>query len=405
VTPPLGLETQELLRKPSGRLTAQSEPENVEGSVKIAIKHNSTMDARMGALTEVFVWPFALTGAAPLAGLVGVHKHDADMPGALSLGTHHRDERCPPSILYRLVEPTFGGCPIGQELARFGILFWFGTPAHVLGLEVFKDNRLVTVDQVARLFVQKVLALVAHMTMAPAHLLRRFTASVAAALLVGKCLLSSGQLFLGCTQVARVLDGIGSGESGEVQQAQIDANGLVRVGQFGLCYDLTGKAHVPMLPLALDRGCLDGSLNRSVQLDLDAAQATDRETGAAELPAGCIGKGETVVVRPALIARVARRLPATDPAKEVVKRLLDAAQNILQDVRTESTVLWSDIAFEFWQDVGLIVVGDAILVGVLFAPRGIVEVGMTLARVPRLFALLQGGVIEFTTARKLLSDR
>ncbi len=90
----------------------------------IAIEYHTTMNARMRALAEVFVWPFELTGAALLTGLVGVHKQDGRMSGTLSLGTHHLDEGCPPSILYRLVQPTLGSGSIGQEhaiVALFGL--------------------------------------------------------------------------------------------------------------------------------------------------------------------------------------------------------------------------------------------------------------------------------------------
>ncbi len=97
------------------------------------------MYAGMRALTEIFVRPFALASAAHLTGLVGIYEHDVDMPGALSLGTHHHDERCPPSIGNTFVEPTFGGCPVGQERARLGILLGFGTPAHIPGFQVFKS--------------------------------------------------------------------------------------------------------------------------------------------------------------------------------------------------------------------------------------------------------------------------
>src|SRR6266487_625191 len=152
VTTPLELKAQGLLRKPSGRLKAQSEPQDVQSSVMIAIEDHTTMHARVRALAEVFVWPFELAGAAQLAGLVGVHKHDGGMPGALSLGTHQSRERCPPSVLYRLVQASFGGSPIGQECSVL-ILPGLGTPAHVLGFQVFKDHRLVAGDQSARLFM------------------------------------------------------------------------------------------------------------------------------------------------------------------------------------------------------------------------------------------------------------
>gem|GEM_PF-3609204 len=162
----------------------------------------------MGALTEIFVWSFSLTTAAQLAGLVGVYEHDGHMPGAFSLGTHHRDERCPPSILYRLIQAPFGGCPVGQKLAGLGVLFRFGTPAHVSGLQVFKDDRLVAVHQRTRLLVQKVLPLVAHMAVTSAYLLCRFPASVAPALLAGQRLLFLCQLLLRGAQITRVLDGL-----------------------------------------------------------------------------------------------------------------------------------------------------------------------------------------------------
>jgi len=134
-----------------------------------------------------------------------------------------------------------------------------------------------------------------------------------------------------------------------------------------------------------------------MQLDLDTAQASDSKPMSRELPARRIGKGKAIVVRPALVARIARRLPAADSPKEVVKRLLPPAQYLLQDMGADGRVLWSDITFQVGQRIGLIVVRHRILARVLCAPVGIVEVGMAAARIPRLFALLQGGVVEFAT--------
>jgi hypothetical protein len=128
----------------------------------------------MSPLAEIFVWPFAFAAAAELAGLVGVYEHDGHMPGAFSLGTHHRDERRPPSIVDRLVQAPLGGCPVGQKRAGLGVLLGFGTPAHIPGLQVFKDDRLIAIHQFARFFVQKVLPLVADMSVVLAYLLRCF---------------------------------------------------------------------------------------------------------------------------------------------------------------------------------------------------------------------------------------
>lgn len=108
------------------RLTAQSESENVLGSVVIAIEHQSAVWAGMGTLTEIFVRSFAFTAAAHLAGLVGVHEHDADMPGALSLSTHHRDERCPPNIDNILFNPPLAAAPLGKNSPVVASCFGLG---------------------------------------------------------------------------------------------------------------------------------------------------------------------------------------------------------------------------------------------------------------------------------------
>lgn len=367
----------------------------------VAIEHESTVWTGMSPLTETFVWPFALAPAAQLASLVGVHEQDGDMRGALSLRIHHPGECRPPSIVNTLIQTSFGRCPVGQKRSLRGILFWFGTPAHIPGFEVLKDDRLVTVHQNTSFFVQKVLSLVADMAVASADLASRFLASVAPAFLAGKRLLFLCEHLFRGAQVARVLDRVSGRERGEVQQAQVNANRFVGVWPFGLRGHLTREADVPVGPLPFDRRGLDGSLNGSVQLDLDAAQAGDGQSLLGELPARRIGKSETIVVRPALIAWVARHLPTTHAPKEIVKGLLDTTQDILQDMGTERGVLGSDFSLEIGQSIGLIVVRHHILVGMLFAPVGIVEVGMRSTDVPCLFALLQGGIVEFAAAGQL----
>src|SRR6266536_2071804 len=379
---------------------APSEPKDIDGRVVISIQHDSAVDTCMRPLTEIFVWPFFQTRAADLAGLVGVHQHDGGMPGTLSLGTHHLYEGSPTSILETFIQATFSGCPIRQEIP-LSVLLRLGTPAHVLWAQILKSDRLIALPQDARLFVQEVLPLVSYLTVALPNLPHRLLASIAATLLTRERGLLARELLFRPTQIARILDGVCAREGSEVQQAQVDPNGEIGIGQVWLCLNRGRQDHVPLFSLALDRAGLDSPLHLPVPLHLDHADGGDRETVACELPTGMIGKAKTVVARSRLVAWVARGLPILDTTKEGLEGFVHPMQNILRHMRADLLVLWPDLVPDLGERTALLDKADGIIACMLFAPLWIVEVGMLFARIPGVFPLLQGGIIQFATTREL----
>src|SRR6266487_2188085 len=226
------------------------------------------MDARMSTFREILVWPFFETRAADLAGLVGIHRHDGT-PGACSLGAHHAHELSPPSIMNTFVETTFGGSSIRKVLSLL-VLLGFGTPDHVLFLQLLKGEELVLIDETARRLVLEVAALVAYFAMATRHMCNRLLPPVAAALLACKSLLSRGELLLRASVVAWLLYEGAIGERRKVSYAQVDPNILIRERQ-GTGSNFAGKHHIPALALSFDHAGFDGSLDLSMQLDFDTS--------------------------------------------------------------------------------------------------------------------------------------
>ena len=174
-----------------------------------------------------------------------------------------------------------------------------------------------------------------------------------------------------------------------MQQAHIDPNGEIRVGQTWLRRCTSARQnHVPVISLSLDRAGLDDSLDRAMQFDLDRAYPCDAQSVACELPAGMIREAKTVVLAARLVARIARGLPTRHTAKEVGERFVYPSQDILQHMRTNSGIFWPNITLEFWQCVRLIVVGDTIVLCMLFTPCRIVKVGMLFTSIPDIFSSL-----------------
>jgi hypothetical protein len=193
--------------------------------------------------------------------------------------------------VYRFVQSTFGGSSIRKILAGRFVLLGLGTPDHVLFLQFLKGDELVLIDELARCLLLKVLALVAYFAVTFRNPCNRPSASMTPTLFAGKRLLCRCELLFGLTVVAGLLYEGAIGERGKVRNAQVDAHIDVREGQ-GTGGNLAGEDDVPVLALAFERARFDGSLDLTMQLHLDRAQAGDRQTIARKFPACVIGKAK-----------------------------------------------------------------------------------------------------------------
>ena len=127
-----------------------------------------------------------------------------------------------------MIQARLRRCAIGQIRA---FLVWvrlgFGCSAHVENLQVFKDQRTKAIHQSTHRFVVEVLALIAHLAMgfcqgkSSAFPPLRITLAPVLDLREQLDALQPPPI------VARVLDGFTSGEGGKMEQAQIDAYGLI----------------------------------------------------------------------------------------------------------------------------------------------------------------------------------
>src|SRR6266550_9240873 len=75
-----------------------------------------------------------------------------------------------------------------------------------------------------------------------------------------------------------------------------------------------------------------------------------------ELPASPIGIGERVIAVASLKPGIAWIFPVFAPSEEILKRLVQASQHILQDVSSDFLVLFSNLCLDDRQIVLLIVV-------------------------------------------------
>src|SRR6266699_4277840 len=86
-----------------------------------------------------------------------------------------------------------------------------------------------------------------------------------------------------------------------------------------------------------------------------------------ELPASPIGIGERVIAVASLKPGIAWSFPVFATSEEIIKRVVQASQHILQDVSSDILVLFSNLCLDLRQIVLLIVVADRlarILIGV-----------------------------------------
>ena len=159
---------------------------------------------------------------------------------------------------------------LGEEGSPSYIMNRFGeySACQSLDIQVLYRNRPEVVDQPERELVLEIVALVLD---SGVYLLKQcynLTASIRALLAPGNLALGMAERRFGILVEPRIGNRLSVGKSSEVSQPDINPN-LVgkRRKQLGLI--LHGEAHKPLTALPLERGSLDSSNKRSVELDFD----------------------------------------------------------------------------------------------------------------------------------------
>src|SRR5262245_39509168 len=106
-----------------------------------------------------------------------------------------------------------------------------------------------------------------------------------------------------------------------------------------------GENHIPLVCLALNRTGLDGSNYLAMELNLDTTYFREVELHFDDLkPALWIGEGVIAVSR--FKSGIAWFLPVLDPSEEVIHRLVNTGEYVLQDLTVDVFELWS-VLFNF----------------------------------------------------------
>lgn len=203
-----------------------------------------------------------------------------------------------------------------------------GKPSHV---QVFHCNQRVFVDNLPRLLVLKVRALIPNMRVRPLQLADRFTAAITSLVLAPRYLaLGAAEPGFGLAVVPGVLNLRSIGEDRKTVQTYIDS-GFGGTGWKRMSIAFHAKAHEPASGLALDRHGLNCALDGPVQFDLDVPRALDTQlAGIEQAAAVAVGrKGDAVVAPRRAVARKARFLSALHTGVERLVGLSHSAQHVL----------------------------------------------------------------------------
>src|SRR5258708_36848429 len=116
------------------------------------------------------------TLATALAGIPGVHFENASA-GTLSLALADPHKLPPSRVANAFIQARFTTGSIGQILPGLCVLFCFWPPAQVGGLEIFKAEESIPLDQLTCFFVVEIVPLIANMSMKLTDLSARFAAA------------------------------------------------------------------------------------------------------------------------------------------------------------------------------------------------------------------------------------
>lgn len=187
-------------------------------------------------------------------------------------------------------------------------------------LQVFKHDALILVDQLARLLMQKITALVPYLAMCFCDKLSGFLPTMRATLASVFDLLTLCQGLGGPAVIPGIIDKGSIREGRKMQQAQINAHFLLRNRQRVRRFAFAGEHRKPLPCLILDGTSFDLALKLAVELDLDGADFGEGDMLLREAIA-CLWIGKRIVAIAALEAWVAWFLSIGNTAEEALNAL------------------------------------------------------------------------------------
>jgi hypothetical protein len=204
-------------------------------------------------------------------------------------------------------------------------------PFHV---QILNGDQPVGIDQLAREFVLKVLALIPDVDVSPLKQPNCLPAPITTFFASRHFALSTTKLGLGLAVLSGILDFGAIGEDGKPSQSYIDSNcsGTYRLRCDGA---LDTKAREPAASLPLDRDRLDSAFKGSMQTYFYVSRSLDSQfVGIDQLATVAVrGKRDAVIALGGTVSRVSRFLATSHPSKECFKGFIHSTQNVLSGLR------------------------------------------------------------------------
>ena len=274
----------------------------------------------------------------------------------------------------------------------FGEMMVFDHPAHV---QIFDGDVIVRANHIKRRLVVKVCTLSFDVQMLPRQNIDGLPASVAALVLSARngalCRL---QFTFGGGVVFRVFNSMAVGQRGKALYAQINPCRLPGFRDEAGLIGFNSKNHVPAIGFSLDRAGFDFAFNWTGKTDAARADFAQMQLVACETETA-LRVDERIKERLAFESWIAGFFACLDAAKEIVERLIAAAQNVLKHLAVDGGNVRAD-GFDVGKLRSLIVVVDrdmADCVGVTpFLKAGIVQLT---AKIESLFAVGFKCVVHF----------
>lgn len=251
---------------------------------------------------------------------------------------------------------------------------------HPADVQIFDGDVVVTANQVERRLVVKVGALPFDVQVRFRQNVDGLAAPVASFVLSARnSTLCRLQFFFGGAVMFRVINSVAIGDGGKTLYPQINPRRLASLRNETRLVAFDGEDHIPAIGFAFDRAGFDFTFNRTGKTDTARADLAQVQFVAFQSETA-LRIDKRIEERLAFESRVARLFTRFDAAKEVVERLLAAAQNVLKHLTVDGG------------NVG----ADGLDVRKLCRLRVIVERNMVdLIGVP---AFLKRSVIEFTAS-------
>lgn len=222
-------------------------------------------------------------------------------------------------------------------------------------VQILYRYRVVFSDKPIAQFVKEVSALIRYLEMLASQYDSCFVAIRAAQFLLAYLALSNLNLALCFLEQARIVNHLSIAKSGEVLKANVYADAVAGLRQ-RLWVCLCCEDYKPAVYLPLDRAGLYLAFNLAAETDAARADLAQGQFVANQSETR-LRIGERIEAMLAFEARIARSFTCLHAAKERIKRLAQAAQGVLQDLRVNAINVLTN-QFDFRQLHGLLVEVD-----------------------------------------------